>query len=144
MNKDFIPYEEALALKELGFDEDCFRLYNQNDLSIENPLTPTTSKNSDRILYASKRIAAPLYQQAFRWFREKYDLRSIEHYKAAIKTEDKIVIGYKFGIFKSGEISTIDVIGETYEEAEINCLKKMIEIVKFHLHQNPLNQDKEL
>jgi hypothetical protein len=24
MEKDFIPYEEALALKELGFDEPCF------------------------------------------------------------------------------------------------------------------------
>ena len=23
MNKEFIPYEEALALKELGFDEEC-------------------------------------------------------------------------------------------------------------------------
>jgi hypothetical protein len=24
MEKDFIPYEESLALKELGFDEPCF------------------------------------------------------------------------------------------------------------------------
>lgn len=135
MNKDFIPYEEALALKELGFNENCFRgyMYQYNEWII-----------SDMIHDNICSLMAPLYQQAFRWFREKYDLRSIEHYKAAIKTEDKIVIGYKFGIFKSGEISTIDVIGETYEEAEINCLKKMIEIVKFHLHQNPLNQDKEL
>jgi hypothetical protein len=24
MEKEFIPYEQALALKELGFDEPCF------------------------------------------------------------------------------------------------------------------------
>ena len=24
MNKEFIPYEQALELKELGFDEPCF------------------------------------------------------------------------------------------------------------------------
>ena len=27
MNKEFIPYEQALALKELGFDEPCFGHY---------------------------------------------------------------------------------------------------------------------
>ncbi len=27
MNKEFIPYEQALALKELGFDEPCFAWY---------------------------------------------------------------------------------------------------------------------
>ena len=28
MEKDFIPYEEALALKELGFDEPCLAFYD--------------------------------------------------------------------------------------------------------------------
>ena len=27
MEKDFVPYEEALALKELGFDEFCIGNY---------------------------------------------------------------------------------------------------------------------
>ena len=29
MKNEFIPYEQALALKELGFDELCFGWYNQ-------------------------------------------------------------------------------------------------------------------
>ena len=29
MDKEFIPYEQALALKELGFDEPCFRWYDE-------------------------------------------------------------------------------------------------------------------
>jgi hypothetical protein len=28
MNKEFIPYEQALELKELGFDEHCFCFFN--------------------------------------------------------------------------------------------------------------------
>jgi hypothetical protein len=30
MNKDFVPYEQALVLKELGFDEPCFGYYIDN------------------------------------------------------------------------------------------------------------------
>ena len=28
MKKEFIPYEEALALKKLGFDEKCYGYYD--------------------------------------------------------------------------------------------------------------------
>ena len=28
MNKEFVKYEQALALKELGFDEPCIGWYN--------------------------------------------------------------------------------------------------------------------
>lgn len=31
MNKEFVPYEQALALKELGFDEPCFAYYDEED-----------------------------------------------------------------------------------------------------------------
>ena len=31
MEKESIPYTEALALKELGFDEHCLFAYNQDD-----------------------------------------------------------------------------------------------------------------
>ena len=30
MNKEFIPYEQALELKELGFDEECFGWYSKD------------------------------------------------------------------------------------------------------------------
>ena len=58
MEKEFIPYEQALALKELGFDEPCLKSYGDDGLLNQN----------DHSLY----LSAPLYQQASRWFREKY------------------------------------------------------------------------
>ena len=30
MREQFIPYEQALNLKELGFDEPCFATYNSD------------------------------------------------------------------------------------------------------------------
>ena len=121
MEREFIPYEQALALKELGFYEDCLGIYyiqtwNNNKPVLELDLS---------IEYTCITINAPLYQQAFRWFREKYKIFSY------IMTE------YSYG----GNISTYHINGlhqsniskgnfKTYEEAELECLKKLIEIVK--------------
>jgi hypothetical protein len=30
VDKEFVPYEEALALKELGFNEPCFAMWQKN------------------------------------------------------------------------------------------------------------------
>ena len=43
MNKEFVPYEESLALKELGFDEPCLaHWYNE---------TPTNSEGQCLVYY---------------------------------------------------------------------------------------------
>lgn len=89
MEKEFIPYQEALELKELGFDERCLTSYaNDKDLmSVWNVDTQfecaTIMKDEPDTAYVINSVdfknsnwcAAPLYQQAFRWFREKYNLR---------------------------------------------------------------------
>jgi len=129
MKKEFVTYKQALALKELGFDEQCLKeFHNQNLL---NYSTGDENTNSDLIeLYGEQDvITAPLYQQAFRWFREKYDLDSFVKpvYKSTIK------VGYYFGIdkYKGVEFQTdFDAWYNTYEEAEQTCLDKLIEIVR--------------
>ena len=71
MKNEFIPYEQALELKELGFDEPCFgKIYA--DGGSEQLSYPY--KNSDQIGKVTS-CSAPLYQQVFRWFCEKYDLK---------------------------------------------------------------------
>jgi hypothetical protein len=70
MEKEFIPYEQALALKELGFDEPCFFSYDYwNTERLAN-----TYYNYVNYNVREKSVSAPLYQQAFRWFREKHNL----------------------------------------------------------------------
>ena len=64
MNKEFIPYEQALELKELGFDEPCMAAYVLGQFYFKG----------DNYIYGSKdipNINAPLYQQVVEWLRQK-------------------------------------------------------------------------
>ena len=130
MNKEFIPYEQALALKELGFDEPCFGYYLANTLFISNDIV----YNSTNIPV----IKAPLYQQAFRWFREKHGICS---------WIERLYTEYSVAYYKTNEEYKKDASSKmhnliislkeysTYEEAELACLKKLIEIVKVKNHE---------
>ena len=108
MNREFVPYELALKLKQLGFDEPCIATHGYLELYI----------NTD-----DGHIKAPLYQQAFRWFREKHGLiYSIGHMGHSNTWAYEIINismpGPNYGY------------AQTYEEAEQACLNKLIEIVK--------------
>ena len=115
MNKEFIPYEQAMGLKELGFNEDCFGWYNLREIRLDfiesrhvNPLPEC--------------CVAPIYQQAFRWFREVHGLCGVvtpNSYEILDKNDEN----YLWGCIE-------EVILPSYEEAEISCLVKLIEIVK--------------
>ena len=132
MEKEFIPYEQALALKELGFDEPCFGYYLCKNSAFGVELELTTDW-IDLLPYDSSSCKAPLYQQAFRWFREKYDLQcwpevtGSNRYSCRYDGNDetgKRWVGYL------KDYNGQSVLYSKYEEAELECLKKLIEIVK--------------
>ena len=124
MNKEFIPYEQALELKELGFDEGCLARYFEDGKSIFY----TQSK------IFKDCIPAPLYQQAFRWFREKYEVfNSI--YPIGISTGGKDSYRWRWVILGIMEQENVhqdesDIGYLKYEEAELACLKRLIQIAK--------------
>ena len=137
MNKEFVSYEQALALKELEFDEPCWAWYNIPDEDVRycysegrSPITNIQEEwNAQIDGKPVENIGLPTFSQAFRWFREKYDLDSfVKHlYKSTIK------VGYYFAIdeYKGIEFQMdFDDYYKTYEEAELECLIKLIEIVK--------------
>ena len=87
MKKDFIPYEEAIALKELGFDEECFSIFYKSN---PKKIIFAHVNKSGKMLFQHNSlwddtvgvIVTPTYQQVFRWFREKHNLLSwIEKYQ---------------------------------------------------------------
>ena len=108
MKKEFIPYEQALALKELGFDGLCFGWYNQR----QTFLWFDQDNFWDDMDEAE--CIAPLYQQAFRWFRKEHGLR---HF-----------IEYDNGHYNAVVQSFLVYHCDTHEEAELACLKKLIEL----------------
>jgi hypothetical protein len=115
MNKEFIPYEQALALKELGFAESCLASYYHAGKRLNI---------YEYFNHGEYTLLAPLYQQAFRWFREKHGLYSWITMELGNKSTFCWVL--------SGEHTSTQYAAyfHTYEEAEQACLIKLIEIVK--------------
>jgi hypothetical protein len=64
MTKEFIPYEQALALKELRFDEPCLGYYVGKDKEVYTS-NETLSAPFKFRLESKTTFVAPLYQQAF-------------------------------------------------------------------------------
>ena len=104
MEKEFVPYELAVKLKALGFDEPCMSSRDMN--------------NGEGL------IQLPLYQQAFRWFRDEHWI------SGSIQIE---LDAYQWSIFEEGEdtgLSSDNWEGTDYEEAELACLEKLLKIIE--------------
>jgi hypothetical protein len=151
MEKNFIPFEEAKALKELGFDEPCFGYYtlsHTGDNYTFHICGEFTTYRDNYINYVGEGLTndelelnpsgrnddcftAPLWQQAFEFFREKYNL--IGEIPHSYKFDQRSIISYhitinnKFGQIK---VQLDEFTFDTYEEAQLECLRKLIELVK--------------
>ena len=139
MNKEFVSYEIALALKELGFDEPCMAIYYSKDKSFSWHHHKDHTNDEPALDSGEFNISAPLYQQAFRWFREKYGLYCnfvSEFYSDGINFNWQVM-----WYIPKEEWTEFHVANGTYwygdnnefptqEEAELACLIKLIEIAK--------------
>ena len=123
MEKEFVPYVLSKQIKQLGFNEECLGYYV--DVEVVNPFLVINRISDTQGGYFT---LAPLWQQAFGWFREKYN---VEHNNRPVKKfetdKSREISFYIDGYFISNLRFTTD---KTYEEAELECLKKLIEIVK--------------
>ena len=130
MEKEFIPYGWAWELKHLGFDEPFFGYYH--NLGLHQLLLSQRdlrADNNDSIEYC----VAPTYSQAFRWFREKHNIDAWVQPFVSEKQSGKPFLpdeSYVYYIFKDGVYVDDAVNFLNYEEAELACLQKLIEIVK--------------
>jgi hypothetical protein len=126
MEKEFVPYTEALALKELGFNELSPTFYSEKGFLYR--CIDFYGYSTDKLL--PNECPVPTFSQAFRWFREKYRL------KGEIDTADMIWSKWSFNIELKGSSYilysglTEKIYFNSYEEAELECLEKLIEIVK--------------
>ena len=120
MSKDFIPYQEALELKELGFDEPCFGEYYYGKLKYDEVSNGQTAHNDLAL--------APTYSQVFRWFREKHSLDCYIDRGGAKGVYHAFVGGSEHGFLYGNNGNSPSEF--TYEEAELECLIKLIEIAK--------------
>ena len=149
MEKEFAPYELAVKLKDLGFDEPCFGYYVDGELrginlgieelgGIEpyyqrfgfHTLNNHDIDNPNKIV-----VTAPTFSQVFRWFREKHNLRGFIGFRPNVKQFDHHIYDMSLSGMEYVKQRTMveynkDPLVGTYEEAELACLDKLIEIVE--------------
>jgi hypothetical protein len=141
MEKEFIPYEQALELKELGFDEPLLgrfytkpkcKMFGIDEKGRHYPIKNTPKKlyilGEHFVLNDDNVTIAPLYQQVFKWFRKKHDIdfsinTTYSRYNENTSKKYSGVIDNKTAFINVG-------FYETYEEAEFAGLQKMIKIIE--------------
>jgi hypothetical protein len=129
MIKDlFVPYEQSLQLKELGFDEPCFGIWIGRGSKYD---VMYVAKQEDAwMAEQNDGILAPIFAQAFEFLLEKYNL-----YAVIIPT---VTMHWTFktmtianGMIDIPPYKNVD--GNDYnssKETELASLEKLIEIVK--------------
>lgn len=123
MQQEFIPYAEALAMKELGYNEKCLRFHH-----VDGKLNEVSFPED---------IGAPLYQQAFKWFREKHKLKISfmfwNGFNGALP--ERMQNRYELYIIPENGGSIIvrendKIYFDEYEEAQLICLQQLIKIIQ--------------
>ena len=131
LEKEFVPYEQALILKELGFDEPYLGAYYHATKEF------TVCDCKVHHAQGEHTVIAPTFSQAFKFFREKHNW---QHSIEPTSDQQSGKLGYNYWIwnYKTGEEHYTmpknrpsgDWEYEVYEQTELACLRKLIEIVK--------------
>lgn len=133
MKNNFVPYESALKLKELGFDEECIAFsyvesghgFKENEIYLIDDWEDLIWNHTDTDYF----YARPTYEQVFNWFREKHNL----HVESIWDVIDSKLVWF-FGISFIGDTinDSIDTPHfSTYEEAKDEVLKIVLSLGRF-------------
>ena len=151
MKNEFIPYQQALALKKLGFNEPCFAIYEDKKWQ----LVENKNSMSYELCLKTDTFPVPTFSQAFRWFRKKHNLvheiswskskRGVSFdydiFSLVLPTDDEL--GDEDDVYIDRPMETYDSLAgktfrdmefDSYEEAELACLIKLIKICKKYIN----------
>lgn len=70
IQEDYCSFEVAKLLKEKGFNEECFALYNPDDMLIQSGIR----LNNIQVGRVKGSYSAPTLQMTMKWLREVYNL----------------------------------------------------------------------
>lgn len=124
MKDQFVPYDLALKMKELGFDEDCMAYFDQWEHH-------GVTKQAFRFNYNGSKVVddlitpTPLWQQAFDWFSDNKKMSS-----HTVDYEGKCLWMIRITGDKTGTAKGYSKFEKSRQEARVECLKKLIELCK--------------
>ncbi len=141
MEKEFVPYELALRMKQLGFNEYCLAYYTHNE-----KLCKYGSSYNDVDFHLCTHVdiynaysLAPTWKLAFKWFRDNYKAFHEVFIdclpKVDIPIEEDLMFSFTIHlVIEDKLICSPREVYKTYEEAELACLEKLLEIVENKEH----------
>lgn len=125
MKNEFVPFAEAQELKAIGFNKGCFAFYDEEGDAFA---CKWFDNNNARInIYRAYAVCtAPLFQQVFAWFRDQLIFGNIEWESAA----PNINCNFSIKFYTIAQMETRGTGYRTQEEAELACIKAMINIFR--------------
>ena len=142
MEKQFVTYEIAVALKKLGFDEPCLGYFNieynsfngehKGKLILGQKPEYLTCQKKMHYIFGQQICLAPLWQQVKEWFREKHNT----HIEISfIEDEDDYDVKQNLWYFIINDMINFDIEEDytyyhSYEEAREAAIWKAIELIK--------------
>jgi hypothetical protein len=122
MEKEFVSYEQAVALKELGIyiSPPCYSVYRKyNNLGAVLLYNAESMETID--------LVAPLKIQVFKRFQENnLWFHAISYHRKAYPNTNQ----FKWKVDIGLDLFDCKGWSDTYEEAENACIDKLIELVK--------------
>jgi len=128
MENQFVSFDIALELKELGFDEPCFATFEQhknNKLTFCSPEIIELLGGYTKSVYNKGNypcVLAPLYQQVLDWFREKHNIH--------IWIIPNSLNDYSYHYFKDGGYTFTKNGFISYKEALNEVIKEALKLIK--------------
>jgi hypothetical protein len=129
-NYPYLPYKECVELKELGFKELCLFAFDYSFTPIRCSDLRTNEQKFNGVNYNnSPYTSQPTLSQVFKWFRNTHKLFSfiLPIYQFNLQNSKNDL----YFTFKIENIN-IDIapILDTHEQAEYECVKSLISILK--------------
>ena len=135
--EDFVTYEQAVQLKELGFDWGCYHYYYKDDKKLctyssigygDDCRNWNDEYNS---AIGDSECSAPTLAQAQKWLREKeIEVGVFAKYDGEIRTGKWMWLMRKFDTHLFDTIFSEDVSYDTYEEALSIGINQALELLK--------------
>lgn len=131
MKSQFVSYEIALALKELGCND--FKMFGWYIKEDDSEFGKSLHTLDDRMFYFNVMYCfkAPLWQQVEQWFREKHHLFINVHGDSS----NGVLKGFYYSITEHGWLNWYESVDDgkwygTYEEARESAILEAIKLLK--------------
>ena len=130
-NEDFVTYDQAVKLKELGFDWECNHYYHLYD----ELATLSTLPKYENFNKFDKNCSAPTLSQVQKWLREVKNIIVLPYcYKRGVSKP----LGWNFVLVDNNDIEFVDYDDiescDTYEQALSVSINIAFKILKEQNH----------